>query len=307
MNLQHLKYVIEIANSGSINKAAEVLFMAQPNLSRAVRELESELGYTIFDRTSKGMIPTTEGAAFVTTARRILKEIDSIAEIGKQECSSKKSFSLIAPYASYISDAFVELVKCVGDENTEFTFKENPPLGVVKAMTAGEFKLGILRYYSAQENNTLHALSDKDFSYELITEFNYTVLMNAENPLAEKEEVSMVDLKSQSELIYGYVNSPTTVNHFMINDDAPKQDHRIFVYEKEVLLSLLSEKKDLYVWTAPMPEKLMKRYGLIQKRCTENKLFFKDILFYKKDYHLTELDKLFITELINSKRRCFDI
>ena len=84
MNLQHLKYVIEIANSGSINKAAEVLFMAQPNLSRAIRELESELGYTIFDRTSKGMIPTTEGAAFVTTARRILKEIDSIAEIGKQ-------------------------------------------------------------------------------------------------------------------------------------------------------------------------------------------------------------------------------
>ena len=78
MNILHLKYAVEIAKTGSLNKAAENLYMGQPNLSRAIRELETSLGITIFERTSRGMIVTADGEEFLQYARRILAQIDEM-------------------------------------------------------------------------------------------------------------------------------------------------------------------------------------------------------------------------------------
>ena len=75
MNLLHMKYAVEIANAGSINKAAERLYVGQPNLSRAVKELETSLGVAIFDRTSKGMFLTPDGEVFIRSAKNILKQL----------------------------------------------------------------------------------------------------------------------------------------------------------------------------------------------------------------------------------------
>ena len=72
MNVLHMKYAVEIANAGSINKASEQLFIAQPNLSRAIKELESDLGITIFERSSKGIKTTPEGEEFIGYAKTIL-------------------------------------------------------------------------------------------------------------------------------------------------------------------------------------------------------------------------------------------
>ena len=71
MNILHMKYAVEISKTGSINKAAEVLYVAQPNLSRAIKELEADLGITIFDRSAKGMVPTIEGREFLSYAKQI--------------------------------------------------------------------------------------------------------------------------------------------------------------------------------------------------------------------------------------------
>ena len=81
MNILHLKYAVEIAKTGSLNKAAENLYMGQPNLSRAIKELESSLGITIFDRSAKGMVATAEGEEFLQYARKILAQIDAVEAI----------------------------------------------------------------------------------------------------------------------------------------------------------------------------------------------------------------------------------
>lgn len=78
MNLLHMKYAVEIAEAGSINKAAERLYVGQPNLSRAVKELESSLGVSIFDRSSKGMFLTPDGEVFIRSAKNILKQVDEV-------------------------------------------------------------------------------------------------------------------------------------------------------------------------------------------------------------------------------------
>ncbi len=93
MNLIHLKYAVEVADSGSINKAAERLFMGQPNLSRAIKELESSLGITIFDRSVKGMVPTPEGETFLGYARQILRQIDEIGSVYQEKSVRKQRFS----------------------------------------------------------------------------------------------------------------------------------------------------------------------------------------------------------------------
>ena len=76
MNILHMKYAVEVAKVGSLNKAAETLLIAQPNISRSIKELEADLGITIFDRTSKGMFLTPEGENFIGYAKNILKQIE---------------------------------------------------------------------------------------------------------------------------------------------------------------------------------------------------------------------------------------
>ena len=106
MNILHMKYALEVAKCGSINKAAETLLMNQPNLSRAVRELETSLGVEIFSRSAKGMVPTPEGEIFLSYANKILKQVDEVEGIFRKKTVLKKRFSISVPRASYISAAF---------------------------------------------------------------------------------------------------------------------------------------------------------------------------------------------------------
>ena len=94
MNILHLKYAVEIAKTGSLNKAAENLYMGQPNLSRAIRELETSLGITIFERTSRGMIVTADGEEFLQYARRILAQIDEMESLFRDGRQHRQTFSL---------------------------------------------------------------------------------------------------------------------------------------------------------------------------------------------------------------------
>ena len=92
MNILHMKYAVEVAKAGSINKAAESLFVAQPNLSRAIKELEADLGITIFDRSAKGMVLTIEGREFVNYAQQILHQIDAVEHIYKRGKAKKQKW-----------------------------------------------------------------------------------------------------------------------------------------------------------------------------------------------------------------------
>ena len=101
MNILHLKYVVCIAENGSINKAAEELHVAQPNLSRIVREMESDLGIQFFRRSSRGMMLTPDGELFVSQAQKILEQVDEMESLYKEKKAGKQRFSVSVPRASY--------------------------------------------------------------------------------------------------------------------------------------------------------------------------------------------------------------
>ena len=89
MNLAHLKYAVEVARTGSINKAAERLYIGQPNLSRAIKELEASLGVVIFDRSAKGMQLTPDGSIFIQYAENILKQVEAVKELFDKNAPKK--------------------------------------------------------------------------------------------------------------------------------------------------------------------------------------------------------------------------
>ena len=308
MNILHLKYAVEVAKAGSLSKAAEALYMNQPNLSRAIKELEASLGITIFGRSAKGVYVTPEGEEFLGYARKILSQIDEVEAIYKSGAPVRQRFSISVPRASYISAAFAQFSKRLGPERAEIFYKETNAMRVIRNILTADYKLGILRYASNYDKYFNEMLDEKGLTGELVTEFHYVLLMNEKHPLAGKETISFADLRPFIEIAHAdpYVPSLplSTVKKEELPDDI---DRRIFVFERASQYDLLQQNPETFMWVSPAPEDTLRRYGLVQRACPENQKVYRDMLIYRKDYKLTELDQDFITELCKARRQYLNI
>lgn len=303
MNFLHLKYAIMVAETGSISKAAEKLYVAQPNVSRAIKELESDLNITIFERNSKGMIVTPEGEQLIHYAKRILRQIDDMEKIFKYQ-KKKNVFSISVPRASYISDAFVEFSKCLNNiDNAEVYYKETNAYRVINNVINEEYNLGILRYYINHDRYFKDIIEKKELKCELINQFKYVLIFNKNSALAENKEIHYSDLKDFIEIAHGdpYVPSLST-NELVKTELSEEVSRRIFVFERASQFELLANNEETFVWVSPVSKRLLDRYGLVQKECIDNTKEYKDLLIYRSNYKLSKLDQEFITKLCESKR-----
>ncbi len=307
MNITHLKYAVEIAKVGSINKASEILMMGQPNLSRAIKDLEASLGITIFDRTAKGMFVTPEGEVFLQYAKKILQQIDEVESIYKKGFPKKQRFSISVPRASYISDAFANFSKRVEKERpSELLYMETNSVQAMNNILHSDYKLGVIRYAENYDKYFKGELEEKGLSYETVVEFRYVLLMHREHPLAQKEKICFEDLRPFTEIAHADPSVPSlpisSVKKEELTDDIK---HRIFVFERGAQFDLLCENRETFMRVSPIPERLLSCYDLVQRELSDNKKVYKDVLIYRKDYNLSNLDKLFVEELYNSKNRIF--
>lgn len=307
MNILHMKYAVEVAKCGSINKAAEILLMNQPNLSRAIKELEASLGVEIFSRSAKGMVVTPEGETFLRYATSILKQVDEVEGLFKKSTTDKKKFSISVPRSSYISDAFANFAQSVNKlSDAEIFYKETNSRRTIKNVTENEFKLGIVRYAEHFDKFYKNLFEEKGLSYELITDFSYVLAMNKECPLVDKEIVTFSDLKNYIEIAHADPFVPSlsmaAVKKEELSDDMRR---RIFVYERASQFELMARNIQTFMWVSPIPRTLLERYDLVQVKCAENTKVYKDVMVHRNDYHLSELDNIFITELCRSKREIF--
>jgi len=303
MNILHLKYAVEVEKTGSINKAAKNLLMGQPNLSRAIRELEESLGVTLFKRTSKGMSPTPQGEEFLQYARKILAQIDEVEAMYRNRNEDKQMFSISVPRASYIACAFTEFAKSIDTKKqAEILYNETNSMRAISNILQADYKLGIIRYQTTYEEYFKALLHEKGLSHEVIVEFSYQVVMSKHHPLANKSIIKLSYLSEYIEIAHADPYVP-----LMPQLDAKKAelsefvDKRIFVFERGSQFDLLSSVTSTFMWVSPIPQRLLDQYGLVQKTCPENKKKYKDVLVYRKGYHFTELDKKFICKLDDFK------
>lgn len=304
MNILHIKYAVEVAKAGSLNKAAEKLLTAAPNVSRAIKDLESDIGITIFERTAKGMELTPDGEEFINYAKGILNQIEEVEAFYKSGSAKKQKFSISVPRACYISEAFAQFSKSLTKDSAEIFYKETNSQRTIRNILENGYKLGIIRYAENYDRYFKAMLEEKGLCYELVTEFSYSLIMSAENSLAKKETVTFDDLTDYIEIAHADPYVPSMPLSKVVKEELPDNiNRRIFIFERASQFDLLSNNPETFMWVSPAPEKLLNRYGLVQKKCVDNKRTYKDVLIYKNGYKLSSLDREFITELCNSKRK----
>ena len=304
MNILHVKYVISIAENGSINKAAEELHVAQPNLSRVVREMETDLGIQFFRRSSKGMMLTPDGELFVNQARKILEQIDEMESLYKEKKAGKQRFSISVPRASYISDAFASFSRTLGKENVEIFYHETNALQAVKNILEVGYSLGIIRYAAGYDKYFKQMLEEKGLRGELVAEFKYVLVMREDGALAEMDTIHFSDLRQFIQIAHADPYVPSLPLSTVRNEELPQTPRRIFVFERGSQFDLLTENPETFMWVSPLPERLLRQLHLVQRECADNQRVYRDMLIQRQDYPLTELDKRFITALTQSKRAC---
>lgn len=304
MNILHMKYLVCIAETGSLNKAAEELHVAQPNLSRVVKEMESDLGIQFFRRSSKGMMLTPDGELFVNQARKILEQVDEMESLYKEKKAGKQRFSVSVPRASYISDAFAAFSRSLGKEEAEIFYQETNALQAVKNILEIGYNLGIIRYASDYNKYFQQMLAEKNLHGELVSEFRYVLVMHESCPLAAMESIHLSDLKQYIQIAHADPYVPSLPLSAVREEELPHTPRRIFVFERGSQFALLTENPETFMWVSPLPEKLLQRLHLVQRECADHQRVYRDVLVHRQDYHLTALDKSFITELTRSKRAC---
>lgn len=306
MNILHMKYAVEVAKLGSLNKAAEVLLIAQPNISRSIKELEADLGISIFNRSAKGMELTPEGEKFIGYAQSILRQIDEVEMIYKQNSPKKQKFSISVPRTCYISDAFAEFSKSLDDGPVEAFYKETDSQQTINQVLNRDCRLGIVRYAEHYDKHFKTMFEEKGLFYELITEFTYVLTMSRDHPLAAKDAITFDDLAPYTEIAHAepYILSPPFAKS--AKKELPDNiERKIFIFERAGQFDVLSANPHTFMWASPVSQTILDRYGLEQKTCADNQKVYKDVLIRREEYKLTKLDKQFITELCKSKRKYF--
>lgn len=304
MNILHMKYAVEVARLGSLNKAAETLLIAQPNISRSIKELEADLGISIFSRSAKGMMLTPEGEEFIQYAQSILAQIDEVEMLYRQTSPKKQRFSISVPRACYISDAFAKFSKSLNNDPAEIFYKETNSQRTINNVLNNDYKLGIIRYAENYDRYFKAMLEEKGLVYEMITEFFYVLIMSKEHPLAAKENIGFDDLIPYIEIAHADPYVPSMPLSKVVKEELPDNiSRRIFIFERASQFDLLCENTNTFMWVSPAPQKVLDRYGLVQRKCADNKKIYKDVLIYREGYKLSKLDKQFITDLCESKRK----
>lgn len=304
MNLSQMKYAVEVARTGSITKAAENLFMGQPALSRSIRELEEDIGIRLFRRSQKGIVPTREGEQFLTYAENIIAQVSQMESLYKKDAQpDRQTFSISVPRASYVALAFRRTVAAL-DQTREIdvNYKETNALRAINNVVQNNFNLAIVRYQTVFEPYFLSLLKEKGMHVQEIWTFQYAALMSAKHPLAEKSPLTIDDLAPYTRIMHGDPYVPSLPVSEIKRQDAQQNLKKcIYVYERASQFELLCDAPGTYMWVSPIPKGLLDRYGLVQRRCVDANRPHRDVLIYRKGYHLTDVDQRFSEELFRAR------
>ena len=193
MTLQQLRYVVTIADCGSMNEAAKQLFLSQPSLSETVKELENEIGIDIFLRSNRGIVITPEGEEFLGYARQVIEQYELLNSKYIQK-NKKEKFGVSAQHYSFAVKAFVETVRKMGMEHYEFAIHETTTLDVIENVRNFKSEIGVL--YKNDFNKQVLEKMFKENGLEFIELFKCDtfVYLWSWHPLAGKEVISMKEL-----------------------------------------------------------------------------------------------------------------
>ena len=194
VTLQQMNYVITISETGSFNRAAEKLYIAQPSLSSAVHELEKELGVILFNRGGKGATLTADGASFLPYARSVMTQYQNLLEAYGKQGLHRQKFAVSTQHYSFAVKAFVDLTRSYDVAEYEFAIRETRTKQVIDDVISSRSEIGILYLGDFNRKVLTKMINGNGLEFHHLIDCNAYVYLWKGHPLAEREAIAFEDL-----------------------------------------------------------------------------------------------------------------
>ncbi len=228
MTLQQLRYVVMVAEKGTISEAANALYISQPSLTNAIKELENEMQITLFIRTNKGVIVSNEGDEFLSYARQVLEQTNLLEDRYKNSKTLRQRFSVSTQHYSFAVNAFVDLIRDLGGEQYDFILRETQTYEIIEDVSRLKSEIGILYTSSVNETIIMKIIAQNGLKFQELFIAKPHVFISSKHPLAVKDSIQLDDLND-----YPYLSFE-------------QGEYNSFYFSEEIL-STLDRKKNIKV------------------------------------------------------------
>ena len=204
MTLQQLKYAVAVADTHNITEASRRVFVSQPSLTAAIRELEAEMGITIFSRSNKGVSVTNEGDEFLSYARQVLEQATLLEDRFKSDgaASGNTIFSVSCQHYSFAVNAFVDVIRMFGGNEYNFTLRETQTHEIIEDVAHLKSEIGVLYLSNRNENVITKLIKKNNLTFEPLFTTPLHIFISKKNLLAKKKKIKLSDLAAFPYLTY---------------------------------------------------------------------------------------------------------
>lgn len=238
MTLQQLKYIIAIVECGSITEASKRLYISQPSLSNALRDVECELGIIIFNRTSKGISLSHEGSEFLSYARQIIEQVNLLEQryLDKKPC--RKICSISTQHYAFAVSAFVNVISKLDNDEYEFTLRETRTYEIIEDVKNFRSEIGILYLSEFNRKVITKLLKENHLVFSTLFTADTHVFISSSHPLASRKAITLTDIEEYPCLAF----EQGEYNSFYFSEEVLSAVPRrkiIYVSDRATLFNLL--------------------------------------------------------------------
>lgn len=294
MTLQQLKYMLAIAEKGSITEAAKALYVSQPSLSGAVKDVEKEVKFTIFSRCRSGVALTKEGMEFLGYARQVVQQMELLESKYISEQPLKQRFCISTQHYTFAANAFVELVQQFGQERFEFILNETQTHQIIEDVKNRFSDLGILYLCKSNESVMKKTFEENNLDFYKLFSAKPHVFLKRDHPLAECEKITLKDLKPYPRLsfVQGNYESANFAEELFSNEPAEKS---IKISDRAAVVNLMIG-LDGYTISSGIFPKYLHGDSIISVPLDEDEIMHIGYIL-NKDKELTDLGMIYIDAL----------
>ena len=294
LNITELRYLVAIMQWGSVSAAAKQLYAAQPNISKALKNLEEEYKIRIFERSSTGMIPTEQGRRFIEQAERVLEDVDLLSRSVEEEQERCAELRVMLPHATYASYAAVDYLEQAAHlEKMHIHIREGGSMEALDFVLRRGYHLALLRYAMEDHEHYSHYCARRGLKMEPVMDFEYQLLTNRDGPLAKHEVHDLAELNQYMEILHDDFQRPGEEGGDGVRWHV-NQARRIHVYERCSQFSILQRLPTAYMWASPMPRKALEQYHLVLRKCPAQRQRMRDVLVYPDKGSLRAEEQAFV-------------
>lgn len=301
MNVQQFRYALEIYNCRSMNKAAQRLFITQPALSQSIRDLEKDLGFTIFERSSKGVQPTPEGFTFLTSIHDFVKTIEQLQKDYSHDSDVPTALKVSSNRYTFVASAVIDFYNrhCKDRDRFSITLHEVDNTRVIEDVRSGRADFGVMHTMGTNKELQLQDFERKGLLYELISSSRSYIIFRKGHPLESKKTITAKDLLEYPQVRITTTDADPYDNYIGFNYQKVGESQRNFRADNRSQTYSIVGATDAVAYAVTSRDITRHYPNLVARRLTGDDTRYYLYVIWRERLHLGETEKDFI-EILKS-------